>query len=58
MTSNNSISAGRPAPLGTTFDGEGVNFAVFSQNATKMTLCLFDTEGREHINIDLPEREG
>lgn len=58
MTSNNSISAGRPAPLGATFDGEGVNFAVFSQNATKMTLCLFDTEGREHINIDLPEREG
>jgi len=49
------MEAGRPDPLGATFDGGGVNFAVFSQNATKMTLCLFDDEGNETLLIDLPE---
>lgn len=44
--------------MGATFDGEGVNFAVFSQNATRMTLCLFDRSGNEHLLIDLPENEG
>ena len=52
------ISAGRPTPLGATFDGEGVNFALFSEHATQVTLCLFDTAGHEVVNIDLPEREG
>ena len=33
---------GRPYPLGATFDGSGVNFALFSENATKVELCLFD----------------
>jgi len=38
---------GSHAPLGATFDGEGVNFAVFSENATGMELCLFDERGAE-----------
>jgi glycogen operon protein len=33
---------GNPYPLGATYDGEGVNFALFSENATEVTLCLFD----------------
>jgi len=33
---------GRPYPLGAVWDGEGVNFAIFSQNASAVTLCLFD----------------
>ena len=52
-----SVTAGRPSPLGATPDEGGVNFAVFSAHATRMTLCLFDEAGRE-TRIDLPEREG
>ena len=52
-----SISAGASAPLGATPDDAGTNFAVFSANATRMTLCLFDEAGRES-RIDLPERDG
>jgi glycogen operon protein len=33
---------GRPYPLGASFDGAGVNFALFSEHATKVELCLFD----------------
>src|SRR5438876_7203736 len=33
---------GQPYPLGATWDGEGVNFALFSENATAVDLCLFD----------------
>ena len=51
------ISAGRAAPLGATVRDGGVNFAIFSEHATRMTLCLFDEEGRE-TRIDLPERDG
>ncbi len=38
---------GRPYPLGATWDGQGVNFALFSENATKVELCLFDHEGQD-----------
>jgi glycogen operon protein len=38
---------GRPAPLGATWDGEGTNFAVFSQGAEAVDLCLFDGDGTE-----------
>jgi len=38
---------GRPFPLGATWDGHGTNFALFSENATEVTLCLFDGEGHE-----------
>ncbi|HEU5115920.1 MAG TPA: hypothetical protein VFT74_04520, partial [Isosphaeraceae bacterium] len=34
---------GRPYPLGASWDGAGVNFALFSENATKVELCLFDS---------------
>ncbi len=57
MTRTFSIAAGRAAPLGATFDGDGVNFAVFSEHATRMVLCLFPESGHE-VRIDLPERDG
>ena len=41
------VREGRPFPLGATWDGLGVNFALFSANATKVELCLFDIEGRQ-----------
>ncbi len=34
---------GKPYPLGATWDGEGVNFALFSESATGVELCLFDS---------------
>ena len=37
------ISPGRPYPLGATWDGHGVNFAIFSEHATAIELCLFDS---------------
>ena len=37
---------GNPYPLGATWDGSGVNFALFSENATGVELCLFDGENR------------
>ena len=52
------IRAGTPTPLGATFDGDGVNFAVYSRHATRVSLCLFDENGSEHQIIILPEREG
>ncbi len=49
--------AGAPAPLGATWDGRGTNFALFSANATKVELCLFDSQGRRELErIALPER--
>jgi isoamylase len=43
-------------PLGATWTGLGVNFALFSANATKVELCLFDDQGqRETERIELPE---
>jgi isoamylase len=51
---------GRPYPLGATWDGAGVNFAIFSERATKVELCLFEADGdikdaREVERITLPE---
>src|ERR1041385_4880967 len=51
------LSAGSPHPLGPTWDGRGTNFAIFSADATKVELCLFDRGGkREAERIRLPER--
>jgi glycogen operon protein len=49
---------GAPAPLGATWDGEGTNFALFSEHATAVELCLFDRaeDGREAAKIRLRER--
>jgi len=41
---------GRPYPLGATWDGEGVNFALFSEHAQKVELCLFDAAGRRELH--------
>src|SRR3546814_15776187 len=50
------IWPGDPYPLGATFDGRGVNFALFSENAEKVELCLFDDKGeKERGRIALPE---
>ncbi|HEY7189857.1 MAG TPA: glycogen debranching protein GlgX [Vicinamibacterales bacterium] len=38
---------GHPFPLGATYDGEGVNFSLFSEVADRVELCLFDDDGRE-----------
>jgi glycogen operon protein len=51
------VAAGSPHPLGTTWDGRGTNFALFSANAEKVELCLFDGHGRRELErIVLPER--
>ncbi|HVR74952.1 MAG TPA: glycogen debranching protein GlgX [Planctomycetota bacterium] len=49
---------GRPYPFGATWDGSGVNFAIFSEHATRVDLCLFDsTEAtRETECVPLPEQ--
>jgi isoamylase len=49
------LAAGSPHPLGATFDGKGVNFALFSAHATKVELCLFEGN-RETTRLALPER--
>jgi glycogen operon protein len=50
------IETGSPFPLGATWDGRGVNFALFSANATKVELCLFDLLGEKEVErIELPE---
>lgn len=54
------ILPGRRTPLGATWDGQGVNFALFSRHATKVELCLFsEAEGAEETDrIALPEVTG
>lgn len=51
-----SITEVKPFPLGATWDGLGVNFALFSAHATKVELCLFDDRGLTELErIELPE---
>ena len=53
------IWPGKPYPRGATWDGEGVNFALFSGHAEKVELCLFDRKGQREIQrIELCERTG
>ncbi len=53
MASRSPLWPGRPYPLGATWDGAGVNFALFSEHATAVELCLFDgpntSQAREQI---------
>jgi glycogen operon protein len=50
------LREGLPFPLGATWTGLGVNFALFSAHATKVELCLFDAEGTAEVErIELPE---
>jgi isoamylase len=50
------IWPGHQYPLGATYDGGGTNFALFSEVAERVELCLFDEDGTE-TRVDLPERE-
>ena len=53
------ITSGTPYRLGATFDGGGTNFAVFSQNASQIELCLFSPDGKKEVDrLLLPERTG
>jgi len=56
MASAWKVWPGHPYPLGATWDGQGVNFAIFSAHAEKIELCLFDRSGgHEEARIVLPE---
>jgi isoamylase len=51
------VTEGSPHRLGATWDGRGTNFALFSANAEKVELCLFDRGGRRELErVALPER--
>src|SRR6266513_460826 len=51
------LSAGTSSRLGASWDGRGTNFALFSANAQRVELCLFDPQGRRELErIELPER--
>ncbi|MDP3919425.1 MAG: glycogen debranching protein GlgX [Candidatus Omnitrophota bacterium] len=58
MTNDPEIWPGKPYPLGATWDGNGVNFAIFSENAEKVALCLFESSeaSNEAHRIPLKER--
>ncbi|GAA4603141.1 glycogen operon protein [Actinoplanes octamycinicus] len=56
MAGGMKIWPGNPYPLGATYDGGGTNFAIYSEAADRVELCLFDDAGNE-TRVDLPERE-
>jgi glycogen operon protein len=59
MTSGITITAGDPARLGASVERGGINFALFSAHASKVTLCLFSPDGKtETLQLDLPARKG
>ena len=59
MSIKSAIKAGNPEPLGATWDGKGVNFALFSEHAEKVELCLFNSSGDKEITrLRLPEKTG
>ncbi|HYY27418.1 MAG TPA: glycogen debranching protein GlgX [Chthoniobacterales bacterium] len=56
QTRKSVVQEGLPHPCGATWDGKGTNFALFSANATKVELCLFDERGELELErIALPE---
>ena len=63
MTYQTTVSAqlepGSPHHLGARYDGGGTNFAVFSEYADQVFLCLFSPDGtKEDLRVPLPERTG
>ncbi|HET6870568.1 MAG TPA: hypothetical protein VFH80_31945, partial [Solirubrobacteraceae bacterium] len=48
---------GRPYPQGAAWDGDGTNFSLFSENAERVELCLFDDDGSEQ-RFDIRDRSG
>ncbi len=56
MPPSSVVRPGSNTPRGATYDGGGVNFALFSAHATRVELCLFDPSGQEEISrIDMPD---
>ncbi|MDB5814530.1 MAG: isoamylase [Rhodocyclales bacterium] len=55
---NNSpvLQPGQPWPMGASWDGKGVNFAVFSAHAEAIEVCLFDDQGQERLRLPLSAR--
>lgn len=51
------VFPGEPYPLGATWDGKGVNFALYSENATGVELCLFDSAEAESEHVKIQIRE-
>ncbi|OBJ09328.1 glycogen debranching protein GlgX [Mycobacterium sp. 1465703.0] len=56
-TPTGEVWPGKAYPLGATYDGAGTNFAVFSEVAERVELCLFDADGTES-RVPLPEIDG
>jgi glycogen operon protein len=53
------VGPGRPWPMGASFTGDGVNFAVFSAHAERIELCLFTADGRKEMaRLPIIERDG
>jgi glycogen operon protein len=53
----NTVWPGRPGPRGALWDGEGVNFAVFSEHAERVELCIFEATGRRELQrVTVPEQ--
>jgi isoamylase len=53
---DHTLLPGRPYPLGATSSGKGTNFAIFSEGATRVDLCLFDADGKQTGCVTLRER--
>ena len=55
---NTTVYPGNAFPLGATYDGEGVNFALYAENATGVDLCLFNSvdDETENIKVRIKER--
>ena len=56
MIDRRTIELGNPFPLGAAFDGRGTNFALYSESADVVELCLFDDDGIES-RVVLPEQQ-
>ena len=57
--SGHAVGPGRPWPMGASFTGDGVNFAVFSAHAEMIELCLFSPDGRKELaRLPIRERDG
>lgn len=57
MEENYTITPGKSFPLGATWMGNGTNFSLFAENAERVELCLFNTDGNETTRIELVERD-
>lgn len=55
MKNDYEIYDGLPYPLGANYDGNGVNFALFSAHAERVQVCLFNPKGLGEVRIDLPQ---